>query len=343
MEGGGMSNDPLTRRILLVVLVLGGALALAWLAGMALGSSDAGLLALLNPAESVAAPGDAQWTIIWRLRFPRVLLATLVGAGLSLGGLVFQDILRNPLAEPYILGVSGGAAVGAIAGILLGLAVFPGTALMAFGGSLATLVIVLWLPLRRAVVQREVMLLAGVMVNALCGAVIMFLVSMSHDNRLQHILFWLMGDLSASETSRIPMVGLALLPCFGAIFLLSHRMNLLLLGQEMAQTMGIDVRRLVLQLVTITSIMVGLIVSLSGLVGFVGLVVPHLLRLVLGSDHRILVPACILGGGAYLTTCDLLARMLPRQGELPVGVVTAFIGAPLFIYFLYRRKTWEIY
>ena len=335
-----MTTDPLVRRIVSVSLLTGILLALAWAAGVALGSSDAGLATLLGRLWGDVPADDTRWTIIRCLRFPRVMLATLVGAGLSLGGLVFQDILRNPLAEPYVLGVSGGAAVGAIIGIMMGLAAFPGTALTAFAGSMATLVIVIWLPLRQAVLHREMILLAGVMINALCGAAIMFMVSMSTDARLHRILYWLMGDLAGAASTEVLAVGLALLPCFLIIFFLSHRMNLLLLGQDMAQTMGVNVRRLVLTLLTVTSLMVGLIVSMSGLVGFVGLVIPHTLRLWLGADHRVLVPACILGGGAYLTICDLLARMLPQQGELPVGVVTALIGAPMFIFFLFRSKTW---
>jgi len=276
--------------------------------------------------------------IIWRIRLPRVLLAALVGATLSLGGLVFQALLRNLLAEPYILGISGGSAIGAIAGILLGLSRFPGVSLTAFLGSIATLVLILLMTSGQSVLKKESLLLSGVMVNAFCSSIIMFLVSLTQDSRLHNIMFWLMGDLSTADIRQVGLLAGMLLPCFILIFRHSHAMNLLLMGKEMAQSTGINIKVVTITLLVTSSFMVSATVSYCGLIGFVGLVMPHLLRLIFGPDHRLLVPACILGGGSYLVICDLLARTLPEQGEMPAGVITALIGAPLFILLLKRSE-----
>jgi iron complex transport system permease protein len=276
--------------------------------------------------------------IIWRLRFPRVLLAALVGATLSLGGMVFQALLRNPLAEPYILGVSGGSAIGAIVGILLGLARFPGVWLTAFAGSLATLGVLLLMASGRSLFRGSTLLLSGVMVNAFCSAVIMFLISMAQDSRLHNIMFWLMGDLSAASMDQSVVLAATVLPCFLLVFLRSHAMNLLTLGEDMAQSMGVNIRRTNAVLLIVTSLMISATVSYCGLIGFVGLVMPHMLRLILGPDHRLLAPAAILGGASFMVLCDVLARTLPSQGEMPVGVVTALVGAPLFVYLLRKSS-----
>ena len=277
-------------------------------------------------------------TIVWQIRFPRVVLAVVVGATLSLGGLVFQALLRNPLAEPYILGVSGGSAVGAILGMFAGFAQFPGVALSSFGGSMLVLGLVVLLAGNRTGVGKDSLLLGGVMMNAFCGAVIMFLISISQSSQTHHILFWLMGDFSMFEKDRFPVL-IVLIPCFLAIIALGRPMNLLLLGRETAAGMGVNVQMITLTLLLVTSFMVSLVVCQSGLVGFVGLVVPHIFRLLLGPDHRLLAPACILGGGGYLALCDLLARTLPATGEMPVGIITAMIGAPLFIFLLWRSRS----
>jgi len=277
--------------------------------------------------------------IIWKIRLPRVLMAALVGAALALGGLVFQALLRNPLAEPYILGISGGSAIGAILGILMGLSRFPGVGLLAFLGSLSTLAMILLMASGKGMLKKDSLLLSGVMINAFCGAVIMFLVSITQDARLHHIIFWLMGSLSLADLHQVGILAALLIPCFALLFWLSHTMNLLLMGKEMAQSMGVNIVAATVYLLSITSFIVSVTVSHCGLLGFVGLVMPHLLRMLLGSDHRILVPACILGGGTYMILCDLLARSLPGQGEIPVGVITALFGAPLFIFLLLKSKT----
>jgi iron complex transport system permease protein len=267
------------------------------------GSNIAETLTILfgkGDQESIVA------TIIWKIRLPRVILAGVVGSTLALGGLVFQALLRNPLAEPYILGISGGSAIGAILAMLLGLTHFPGVTVFSFAGSIAVLGIVIVLASRTmgsTALSKDSLLLGGVMMNAFCAAVIMFLISM-----------------------------------VAIVFILARPMNLLLLGKETAAAMGINVRITVMLLLVVTSFMVSVVVSFSGLIGFVGLVIPHIFRLLIGPDHRVLVPACILGGASYLVLCDLLARILPSSGEMPVGIITALIGAPLFIFLLLRTK-----
>ena len=332
------SSLSLGRRLFWVILVGGLLLALSLALGMCLGSTPAGwrrnLAALMGRSE----PGDILSTIIWRIRWPRALLAGLVGATLSLGGLVFQALLRNPLADPYILGVSGGSAVGAILGLLAGLAPFPGVALLAFLGSMGTLLLVLVITSTGTGSRKGSLLLAGVMVNAFCSAVIIFLVSITQDARLHNMLYWLMGDLSMSAPDQGTLLICILLPCFLVILCLARPLNLLLMGEETAQYLGLNVTVTSRVLLLVTSLMVSSAVCQSGLVGFVGLVIPHLFRLMLGPDHRLLIPACLLGGGSYLILCDLISRVLPSQGEMPVGVITAMVGAPLFILLLMRSR-----
>ncbi len=331
-----LASPNIARRLATVSLLLIVLLLAALFMGLAAGSSGFGLSAVI---QSLKGGGDAELLndIIWRLRLPRVLLAALLGATLSLGGMVFQALLRNPLAEPYILGISGGSAIGAIIGILMGLARFPGVWFMAFMGSLATLGLLYLMATGRSMIRGNTLLLSGVMVNAFCSAVILFLVSIAQDSRLHNIIFWLMGDLAAATNENVISLAATVVPCFVVIFARSHALNLLTLGNDMARTMGVNIKATTSLLLVVTSLMVSATVSYCGLVGFVGLVIPHMLRLAWGPDHRILAPASIFGGAAFMVVCDMLARTLPAQGEMPVGVVTALIGAPLFVYLL--RKT----
>ena len=326
------------KRLLTVSIVLFLLLLAAMLLGLSVGSTGSSLTATLQALWGKNRIDPTLSAIIWRIRLPRVLLAALVGATLSVGGLVFQALLRNPLAEPYILGISGGSAIGAIIGILLGVSPFPGVSLFAFIGSMATLLLILMMVSGQTILKKESLLLSGVMVNAFCAAVIMFLVSLTRDSRLHNIIFWLMGDFSMVDARQVAILGATLLPGLILIFCFAHPMNLLLTGKEQAQSMGVHVKAVTVTLLVTTSFMVSATVSHSGLLGFVGLVMPHLLRLLLGPDHRVLVPACILGGSTYMVLCDILARILPEQGEMPVGVITAMIGAPLFIFLMKTSK-----
>ena len=334
-------NTPIGKKIVLTTFLLGTVLILVGIIAVSAGSSGVHFWETLAILAGKTNPDSATATILYQIRLPRVILAAFVGGSLALGGLVFQALLRNPLAEPYILGISGGSAIGAILAMLLGLSYFPGVTIFSFTGSLLVLAFVTTLAgttMGNTMLSRDSLLLGGVMMNAFCAAVIMFLISMTRSFQVQHILYWLMGDLATMQKGQLPIL-LLVLPCFVIIFILARPMNLLLLGRETAAAMGINVKSIVMLLLVITSLMVSIIVSLSGLIGFVGLVIPHIFRLLLGPDHRLLVPSCLLGGASYLIVCDLLARVLPSSGELPVGIITALIGAPLFIVLLLRSRT----
>ena len=333
-------NRSIGNKIVLTTLLLGTILILISIIAISAGSPGMRFWETLAVLAGKSGTDNATATIIWQIRLPRVILAAFVGGTLALGGLVFQALLRNPLAEPYILGISGGSAIGAILAMLIGLSYFPGVTIFSFTGSLLVLAFVTTLAgstLGNTMLSKDSLLLGGVMMNAFCAAVIMFLISMTRSFQVQHILYWLMGDLATMQKEQMPIL-LLVIPCFVAIFILARPMNLLLLGKETAAAMGINVKNIVLLLLVITSLMVSIIVSLSGLIGFVGLVIPHIFRLLLGPDHRLLVPSCLLGGASYLILCDLLARVLPSSGELPVGIITALIGAPLFIVLLLRSR-----
>ncbi len=328
----------LARKIILSTLVLFCLLLVVAFLGLATGSSGFQPGRLIKILSGEGGSDSLMASIIWKIRFPRVILAALVGATLSTGGLVFQALLRNPLAEPYILGVSGGAAIGAILGIVMGLAYFPGVGITAFSGSILTLLVILLISANQPWGKNHSLLLSGVMVNAFCSSIIIFFISMVQDARIHSVLFWLMGDLSLAEPDQVLLLFLILIPCLLIIFWLSYPMNLLQLGEDLAQSMGVNTRATVLTLLITTTLMVSATISQSGLIGFVGLVVPHFMRMLFGPDHRLLVPATILVGASYMVFCDILARWIPDQGEIPVGVITAMIGAPLFIILLRRSQ-----
>ena len=322
-------------RIVKSGLVLSALLFAASLCSLIAGSMSIPLSEVFNVLTGSTRAGESAKAIIWEIRLPRLIMGMASGSALSAGGLVFQAILRNPLAEPYILGISGGAASGAVLAMSFSLPFFPWVSCLALAGSLLALILCMMIYLRTGG-RAESILLGGVMINTFCSALIMFFFYISSGGRLHHMLFWLMGDLSMAQTWQLFQLWL-LLPCFLLIFILARPMNLILMGDDPASCLGINVKAINLSLLLISSLMVSLVVSLAGLIGFVGLVVPHVLRLILGSDHRILVPASILGGAAFLVLCDLFSRNLVSQGELPVGIVTAFVGAPVFIWLLWRK------
>ena len=333
------NNTHIIRKILLTIFILSIILILSILFGISFGSTGHSLHDIISVILHRQDSNPMISTIVWDIRFPRVILSILTGGALALGGLVFQAILRNPLAEPYILGISGGSAIGAIIGILTGLSGFPGINITSFTGGILTLFIILLLTPYYSYERNNTLLLSGVMINALFAAVIMFLISTIQDSRLHTILFWLMGDLSNTTMSQTFFLFFILLPCFIVIFMLSRHMNLLLMGEETAQTMGTPVKKIIIILLIVTSLMISSTVCNAGLIGFVGLVIPHVLRIILGPDHRVLVPASILGGASFLALCDIIARALPVHTELPIGVITAMIGAPVFIFLLQRDRT----
>jgi len=282
---------------------------------------------------------DAEEMIILSLRLPRVLLAGLVGAGLSMAGVIFQVLLRNPLADPYILGVSSGSAVGTILAILLGLSTASfGLPVASFTGALLTIGIVFYFGRQNGKIHPNTLLLAGVVTGSFLSAVILFLLSLSQKEELHTILFWLMGDFSFSNFISFRIIFPYIL--FGFIFLYSRsrHYNLLLLGEEGAIQMGLSVERLKLLSYLSASLITAASVSVCGLIGFVGLIVPHGARTLFGADHRLLLPSSALIGASFLILSDTLARTLLAPVELPVGVITAAFGGPFFIYLLRRRK-----
>lgn len=327
----------LTAKLSVILVLLTVIFILSMFIALAMGPSPISFGEIIEIVRGTETEDQTASTILFKIRLPRIILAALVGATLSLGGMVFQALLRNPLAEPYILGISGGSAVGAISGIILGFSFFPGVTLFSFLGSMLTLGAVLFLAGGRSMAGKNSLLLGGVMMNAFCGAFIMFLISISQGSKMQQIIYWLMGDLSMATSNNLALL-LLCIPCFIVILLLARPMNIILAGREAAIAMGVNVRRISTILLVTTSVMVSIVVCQSGLIGFVGLLIPHLLRMSLGADHRLLGPSCILGGGSFLVLCDLLARTLPQQGEMPVGIITALIGAPLFIFLLWRAR-----
>ncbi len=314
-----------------VVWLFGGlVLALSVLAGLHWGVLPVSWGDIFLWLRGEALPDTA--LVLTGLRLPRVLMAADAGAVLALGGLAMQTVLRNPLAEPYILGLSGGAAAGVVTGLLLGVSALPLQG-CAFAGSSLTLATLCLLGVR----SRSGLLLSGVMLNAFCGAVILFLLSFAGESQASAVLFWSMGDLGRCDIKTAIVVTGCLVPCWLFFLVSGHMMNLLLLGEESAQALGVPVRKITMILLLLTSLTTSIIVAVVGPLGFVGLVIPQALRLLFGQDHRLLAPGCLLFGASFLIGCDLISRTLPVQSELPVGVVTAMIGAPFFVLLLRRQ------
>ena len=286
---------------------------------------------------------DTEQAIILSLRFPRTILAGLVGAGLSVSGAVFQALLRNPLADPYILGVSSGAAVGAIVALLLGLGTASlGLPLVSFLGALMTVLLVLYFGRQDGKIHPNTLLLAGVIIGSFLSAVIMFFISVSQREELRTIIFWLMGDFSLANPQTLLTVFPYVLGGFVVVYLQARHLNVILFGEENALQLGVNVERLRLICYLFASLITAASVSVCGLIGFVGLIVPHGSRLIFGPDHRILIPASALIGASFLIASDTLARILLAPVELPVGVITAAFGGPCFIYLLRTRKTMKV-
>jgi iron complex transport system permease protein len=306
----------------------------------------------LSLPEAFTLPGSTSHLIFWSVRLPHVLLAAIVGAGLAASGSTLQGVLRNPLADPFILGVSGGAALGATLAIALGLArveeVAPGLggglarisapALFAFLGAAAAMLFVLAVSRGHGSRAPYAVLLTGVIFNTFAAAAITLIKTLSGREQLEAILSWLAGNLSTEKPGTLVLSALLQAAAIGVMVALSGQLNLLTLGDEDAGSLGVSVARTRRWLLLAASASVAGAVTLSGLVGFVGLVVPHLLRLILGPDQRLLVPLSALGGAVFLVLADLLARLLfPLFNDtLPVGVVTALLGGPLFLALLYR-------
>jgi len=281
--------------------------------------------------------------IVIEIRLPRILLAIVVGASLSVAGTSFQALLRNPLADPYVLGVSSGAALGAVLALIvephLALPLWLLVLLTPFGaalGAAVTVAAVYLLGRRAGQIDTATLLLGGIITGSFLSAIIMFLLTTAGRD-LHGMQFWLMGDLSTPLQQTLRWVlGIGFFAAAGAIYTTASDLNLLLAGEKEAMHLGVDVRRVRLVVYIAASILTGLAVSVSGAIGYVGLLVPHVMRLLFGSDHRTLLPTAAFGGAIALVLADTLARTVVAPSELPVGAMTALAGAPLFIYLLRR-------
>lgn len=324
------------RRALFTLALLVAAVLASLLLSLATGSID------LAPGEvwvALAGGGDARVDplaaeVVRGLRLPRTLAVFACGGLLALAGALMQVLLRNPLADPYVLGISGGAAVGALAAMLLGVSAGLGLEAAAFAGALAAMWLVFGLAHGDGSWTQTRLLLTGVIVAAGCGAAVALMLSLAPEHQLRGMLFWLMGD-GAQAGEPLPTLLILAAGLILALFF-ARELNLLTRGPLLAATLGADVRRLRLILYFLASLLTAAAVTSIGSVGFVGLVVPHLVRLALGNDQRLLLPAASLAGGALLTLADTLARTVIAPQQLPVGVLTALIGVPVFLFLLAR-------
>lgn len=358
--------------VLLILAILVAVVATA--VGPANISPDKVVLIILSKVPFVQDHIAKTWTageetIVVNVRLPRVILGLLVGASLALAGVTTQGIFKNPMADPYILGVSSGATFGVSAMIVLGLgawlglattvicvllrAAFGDTIVTALGievllqeasmtigalvGALVVSFLVYNIARTRNKISVETLLLSGLAVSSFFAAITSFLMYVSGYN-LSQIVFWIMGALWSSTWSKVFILAPFLIAGFLVIYAFSRDMNLLLLGEESATHLGSDVNRLKTILLAASSLLAAAAVSVSGMIGFVGLIIPHILRLILGPDHRVLIPASLLVGAMFLVLADTFSRMVIQPTEMPVGIVTALIGAPFFIYLLIRRK-----
>jgi iron complex transport system permease protein len=297
------------------------------------------------PDTTAASAASAVYTaqqeaVFLAIRLPRVLLAALIGAGLAAAGAALQGVFRNPLADPALIGVSSGAALGAVAVVVLGLRRFGllTLPLAAFGGGLLTTLLVYRLARRDGRTEMTTLLLVGLAVNAMAGALTGFLTFLATDPQLRSIVFWLMGGMGAATWPAVAAAAPFLLA--GTLLLprLARPLNLLALGEAEAGHLGVQTERLRLTVIALAALVTGAGVAVAGVIGFVGLVTPHLVRLALGPDHRLLLPASALGGATLLVLADLAARTIVRPAELPLGIVTACAGAPFFLYLIHRTR-----
>jgi len=285
--------------------------------------------------EALSHSGSTQGELVWQLRLPRALAAWTVGALLSLSGCLMQVLLRNPLADPYILGVSGGAACAALLGMTAGIAAafIP---VLALAGSLVSIVLVFGLARGEGPWSTTRLLLTGVVTASGWTALISLILALGNDSSLRGMLYWLIGDLGYATTPPWALIILALifLLCLG----LARSLNVLAMGETTARLLGEPTQRLLWVVYLLASILTATAVSIAGNIGFVGLIVPHLMRLLVGSDHRVLLPASALFGGLFLVVSDTLARTVLAPQQLPVGVVTALLGVPMFLLLLNRAR-----
>jgi iron complex transport system permease protein len=337
----------------LAILAMGGALGLCVIVAVRAGAmplSTGQVLGIVLERAGISSPWafDAQQaSVVWAIRIPRVLLGALIGSALGVSGAAMQGLFRNPLADPALLGVSSGASLGAVAAIAFGasllgrLAPFAGAWLlpaMAFTGGVIATCLSVWIGRVEGRTRTALMLLAGVAINALAGAGIGLAMHVVNDAQLRSLTFWTLGSLGGATWHLLAVTAPLLLVSLLGLTRIGRPLNALLLGEREAMHLGVPIERTQRTVVLLTALGVGASVAVAGVIGFVGLVVPHLVRALLGPDHRRLLLASALVGAALLSMADVLARTLVAPAELPVGVVTAAIGAPLFLWQLARER-----
>lgn len=315
------------------LLVLGGAILL----GLTVGTVSISTAVLWNPSSDEAAAN-----ILWNIRMPRVVLAGLVGAALAIAGAAFQGLLKNPLADPYTLGVSSGASVGAVMTLFFGISIpFLGNftlPVMSMLGALITMLAVIgFAKMVDRSMKMETVILTGIIFSSFLGSVISLMIALTGEE-LRQIIGWLLGSVSMRGWPYVQMS----LPFIGVgsflLWLNRRELNAMLFGEERAKHLGVDVRRRKMVILVAGSVLTGAAVAVSGTIGFVGLVVPHITRLLWGSDHRHLLPLSFINGASLLIVCDLVSRTIISPTELPIGVITAFIGAPVFAFVFFRQR-----
>ena len=333
-------NRVTLRKTVLACAVLAALLVLAIVLMSLIGSEPlplrASLCALASFGTSACGLSQDQFDILFQIRLPRILLAAAVGGSLATAGAGYQALLRNPLAEPYLLGISNGAAVGTMIALVFFGAMEWTRPILAFSGALVATFAVYRLARGRAGATPERLILAGVIVTTFLSSVIVFVTVMMDATRIRSFTFWLLGDLSGASKALLPVTIVVAIAGTLALTLNARSLNLLMLGERDAFDLGVEVGRVRIVVFLVASLLVGSSVAASGSVGYVGLVVPHLARLSLGSDNRISIPAAALGGALFVIIADTVARTIIAPRELPVGAITALIGAPLFIYLLRR-------
>lgn len=315
------------------LLLLCGAIVL----GVTIGTVPISPVILWNPGSDAAAAN-----ILWNIRMPRVVLAGLVGAALAIAGAAFQGLLKNPLADPYTLGVSSGASVGAVTTLFFGISLpFLGTftlPVMSMAGALLTMFLVMgFAKMVDRSMKMETVILTGIIFSSFLGSIISLMIALTGEE-LRQIIGWLLGSVSMRGWPYVKMALPFIMIGSFMLWLNRRELNAMLFGEERAQHLGVDVKKRKLSILIGGSVLTGAAVAVSGTIGFIGLVVPHMTRLVWGSDHRHLLPLSFINGAALLIICDLAARTIISPTELPIGVITSFIGAPVFAYIFFRQR-----
>jgi iron complex transport system permease protein len=346
-EGGQQGQHVRRRPLAVVLLMLSGALVFAVLAAISIGTVNLPLgdvwivvAAHLSGRAATTDHGGAldplQNQIVWDLRTPRVLLAAVIGAALAAAGVALQGLVRNPLADPYVLGVSSGASLGAVLVLTFGAGAAGGLSVAgaAFVGALGTLVLVYVLAQRAGRLTAGRLILSGVAISYLAGAGTSLVQLHANPNEIRGILFWLMGSVAGAAWSDLGVPAAAMVACTGWLLLQHRGLNALAVGDDDAAALGVDVHRLRIGLLVAASLLTATAVAVAGGVGFIGLMVPHAARLVVGADHRRLLPVATLAGAVFLVLVDLATRAVDRPNEYPISVFTAAIGAPFFLWLL---------